>query len=251
MISIIVPSYNQGKFIGETIQSIVGQNYPNLECIVMDGGSTDETVDVLKSFGDRISWVSKKDNGQTDAINKGIAKSKGEIIAYLNSDDVYLPNTLNTIAEYFMEHPQVEWLTGDYFIIDENGKKIQSYVQWYKTFLRQTPAISTLSVANYIIQPSTFWRRSLHKKIGYFDEGLLYCMDFDFWMRAIQRSKPAILPNHFSLFRIHGGSKGGKQYEKQFKEEHVVMKRYIHNPVLRILHHIHAFGIVAIYKLIK
>lgn len=250
-ISVITPSYNQGHLIEETIQSVLNQNYPNLEYIVMDGGSTDNTVEVLKRYKDQLSFVSKKDKGQTDAINQGIAKSSGEILMYLNSDDVMLPNTLNTVGEYFAQNPNAMWLTGDYFIIDEQGKKIQSFVANYKKALRNLPSFNLLSIANFIIQPSTFWRRELGKEIGKFDENLHLCMDYDFWMRAIQKHQLHVLPNHFSLFRIHGTSKGGTQYEKQFSEEHDVMLRYNQNILLRFLHKIHAGLIILTYKLIK
>lgn len=250
-ISVITPSYNQGHLIEETIQSILNQNYPNLEYIVMDGGSTDNTVEVLKKYKDQLSFVSKKDKGQTDAINQGIARSTGEILMYLNSDDVMLPNTLNTVGEYFLSNTDAMWLTGDYFIIDAEGKKIQSFVANYKKFLRNFPLFNVLSIANFIIQPSTFWRKKLGVEIGKFDEQLHLCMDYDFWMRAIQKYPLHVLPNHLSLFRIHGTSKGGTQYEKQFNEEHTVMLRYNQNIVPRILHKIHAGLIILVYKLIK
>lgn len=250
-ISIITPSYNQGHFIKETIDSVLKQNYPDLEYIVMDGGSTDTTVSVLKSYGNKVSWVSKKDKGQTDAINQGIKKSSGEIVAYLNSDDVMLPNTLHTVAEYFIHNKSAMWLTGDYFIIDANGNKIQSFVANYKKILRTFPNKHILSVANFIIQPSTFWRRSLMDNIGFFREDLHYVMDFEYWMRVIQKYPIHILPNHFSLFRIHGDSKGGALFEKQFIEEHTVVSEYVKNPFIKLLHKIHATLIVWIYKIIK
>lgn len=250
-ISIITPSFNQGHFIKETIDSVLNQNYPNLEYIVMDGGSTDNTVEILKSYGNKITWVSKKDKGQTDAINKGLKKATGDIIAYLNSDDVYLPNTLNTVSEYFVNHQDAFIVTGDYFIIDANGKKIQSYVATYKKMLRKNPTIEKLAIANYIIQPSTFWRKEVFKEVGLFDESLRYCMDFDYWLRTMKLFKLHVLSNHFSLFRIHGESKGGALFVKQFDEEHQVVLKHISNPIIRLLHKIHASMIVLAYKLIK
>jgi glycosyltransferase involved in cell wall biosynthesis len=250
-ISVITPSYNQGEFIKETIDSVLSQNYPNLEYWVIDGGSKDNTVAILKSYGNKIKWVSEKDRGQTHAINKGLRRATGSILTYLNSDDVYLPNTLNTVAEFFSNNPAAMWLTGDYFIIDATGKKIQSFIANYKKLLRQKPTLTRLAVANYIIQPSTFWRRELFKKIGFFDESLRYCMDFDYWMRTIKKYPPAILPNHFSLFRVHKGSKGGGSYDKQFSEEHKIVKKYVKNPLLVFAHKIHMTVTVLIYKLIK
>lgn len=250
-ITIITPSYNQGSFIRETIESVLSQGYPNLEYIVMDGGSTDNTLSILKSYGKKIIWTSKKDHGQTDAINKGIKKSTGDIIAYLNSDDVYLPNTLFTIAEYFISHGDAQWVTGDYFIIDAQGNKIQSFVEMYKRVLRIKPTFEKLCVANYIIQPSTFWRRSIMKKVGLFDDTLRYCMDYDYWMRLISISPPHILSSHLSLFRIHIGSKGGSQYAKQFGEEHEIVRKYTSNPLLLIGHKLHANAIVTAYNFMK
>jgi glycosyltransferase involved in cell wall biosynthesis len=250
-ISIITPSYNQAHFIQETIDSVLSQNYPNLEYLIMDGGSTDNTVKILKSYGNKIKWISKKDKGQTDAINQGIKKTSSDIVAYLNSDDVMLPNTLHTVAKYFINNEDAMWLTGDYFIIDEDGNEIQSLVVKYKRFLRLFPNKSILSIANFIIQPSTFWRRSLMDQIGLFDDSLHYCMDFDYWMRSISHYPISILPNYFSLFRIHGQSKGGSMYGKQFTEEHELVKRYNKSPLIRFLHKIHVTLIISIYKLIK
>lgn len=250
-ISIITPSYNQGHLIGETIESVVSQNYPNFEHIVIDGASTDDTVDILKNYDEQITWVSEPDDGQADAINKGLEMASGDIITYLNSDDVYLPNTLNTVAEYFRDHQEAMWLTGDYFIIDEYGNKIQSYIAAYKRFLRKNPTFTRLCIANYIIQPSTFWRKELTKKIGLFNEQLEYCMDFDYWLRAMQEHPLHTVPTHFSLFRIHQSSKGGALYQKQFAEEHQVVLQYTQHPIIRILHRIHAFLIVLAYNFVK
>jgi glycosyltransferase involved in cell wall biosynthesis len=250
-ISIITPSFNQGQFIEETIKSILDQNYPNLEFWVMDGGSNDSTVSILKKYGDRIKWVSQPDKGQTDALNKGLHKITGDIIAYINSDDAYLPNTLHTVAEYFEKNPGCDWLTGDYFIIDERGQKMQSWIANYKKILRLHPNRNTLAVANYIAQPSTFWSKAAFKKVGFFNDKLRYCMDFEYWLRLMEQYQLHVSDRHFSLFRIHGQSKGGAQYVKQFREEHQVVNTFITNPIVRLLHAVHAEMIILIYKLIK
>jgi len=254
-ISIITPSFNQAQFIEETVKSVVEQNYPNLEYIIKDAGSTDGSLEIIKKYASRypkiIKWISKKDKGQTDGINQGIKMATGDVLAYLNSDDVYLPNTLQTVAEEFIKHPEAMWITGDYFIIDNTGKKIQSYVAGYKELLRKKPTFIKLAIANYIIQPSTFWRRSLMKKIGIFDPSLRYCMDYDYWMRAIKQSPPIVMDRRFSLFRIHKTSKGGSQFDRQFKEEHQVLKRYTSNFPLLLLHKVHAQAIILAYRLVK
>lgn len=250
-ISIITPSYNQGSFIKQTIDSVLSQQYPNLEYWIIDGKSTDQTVDILKSYGKKINWISEKDKGQTDAINKGLKKITGDIVAYINSDDVYLPHTFFTVAKYFLQHPQAQWLTGDYEIIDEKGNIIQSFVADYKRMLRSFPSFSLLSIANFISQPSTFWRGEVVKKIGSFDVKLRYCMDFDYWMRLAQRYPLHVLKNKFSQFRIHRNSKGGSQYMQQFAEEQQVTEKYMPSTIILLLHKLHASAIVMAYKLLK
>lgn len=250
-ISIITPSCNQGKFIRQTIDSVLSQDYPNLEYIVIDGQSNDNTLDILKSYGNRIKWISEKDNGQTEAINKGIKMSSGEIIAYLNSDDYYLPETLFTIGNYFMTHEECMWLTGDYEIVNEKGETIQSYICWYKKLLRNFSSYWIFCVANFIIQPSTFWRRNIVNKIGYFDDNLHYEMDYDYWLKIWKKYQLHILPYRLSAFRIHSASKGFLFYDKQFAEEYKVVARYTKNKFILNLHKLHSYFIVLIYKLIK
>jgi glycosyltransferase involved in cell wall biosynthesis len=250
-ISIITPSFNQGKFIKETIESVLNQNYPNLEYWIIDGGSTDNTVKILKSYKNKIKWVSEKDKGQTDALNKGLKKVSGEIIAYLNSDDAYLPNTFYAVVDLFQKNPKAMWLTGDYFIIDEHGKKMQPFVAEYKRWWRKSPSFSSLAIANFIVQPSTFWRKKVIKEIGLFNVQWRYCMDYDYWLRIIKKYPLLVSNHHFSLFRIHNQSKGGSQFDKQFKEEHTVLTQQSQNSLLLMLHWFHAQAIVLAYRLLK
>jgi glycosyltransferase involved in cell wall biosynthesis len=249
--SIIIPSFNQGHFISETINSILNQSFKNIEVLVIDGGSTDQTIEILKKYGDRIKWISEKDRGQTHAINKGIERVRGEIVAYLNSDDYYLVNTLETVAGIFYNRKDVQWVTGDYLIVDEHGKEIHSMVSKYKAVFRKRLSFNSLSVMNTVIQPSTFLRRSFVKELGLFNEELRYTMDYEYWLRAIQRSKPVVIKEKLSVFRIHGMSKGGSQYKKQFDEEMLVAKRFQRNPFLLLLHGLHNSLIKFIYHFIK
>ena len=251
LITVITPSYNQGQFIKETIESVLGQHYPFLEYWVMDGGSTDNTVKILKSYGQRINWISQKDKGQTDAINKGMKKAKGEIVCYLNSDDVMMPGALLTVAEAFLKNPNALWMTGDYIIIDAQGKEIQSFVRGYKRFFRNWNRKSLFFILNFINQPSTFWKRSAFKKIGYFNENLKYCMDYDFWLRLYSQQTPVVTEVTLSKFRIHSVSKGGSQYKQQFSEETKVLSVYTKNSAIRALHQLHSAAIVAVYNMIK
>lgn len=250
-ISIITPSYNQGTFIRETIESVLSQNYPNLEYWVIDGGSTDDTVSILKSYGSQLHWISEKDNGQTDAINKGLARVTGDIIAYLNSDDIYLPGTLEMVATTFIENPQALWISSDGLIINARGREIQRFVRLYKTILRFVGSAWLLAIANYIVQPSTFWRARVHAHIGQFDTSLRYCMDYDFWLRLSKYATPHFLARPLACFRIHGESKGGAQFEKQFIEEYEVARRHTTNGVILLLHKLHASAILCVYRMIK
>lgn len=250
-ITVITPSFNQGNFIEETIKSVLNQNYPNLEYWVFDGGSSDQTIKILKKYQKKLNWVSKKDRGQTDAINKGMKRAKGEIVCYLNSDDVFLPGTLMTVADFFSNTPSSLWVTGDYTIIDANGKTIQPFVTAYKTFIRNLGLDWLLYIANYINQPSTFWRRSVFSEVGYFDQSLRYCMDYDLWLRLVKLQTPHLLPQPLSAFRIHEKSKGGAQYEAQFEEENQVVNRYTRNILLTTLHKLHSTVTVNAYKILK
>lgn len=248
--SVITPSYNQARYIEETILSVIGQNYPNLEFMVIDGGSTDGTLDILKKYEDRLTWSSEPDNGQADAINRGLSMASGDILTFLNSDDTYLPGVLHLVAEQFSQSG-CQWLTGDYRIVDQNSRKMQDFVVNYKTFWRNFSSERMLSVLNYIIQPSTFWSRALWEATGPLDVSLRYAMDYDFWMRAIRLAPPLVIHRPLSAFRIHMDSKGGSQYEEQFDEEIQVLRRYNRSKVIDWVHRGHNSLIKLAYRLIK
>ena len=138
-ITVVMPSYQQAQFLKEALDSILSQNYPKLELIVVDGGSTDGSVEILKSYGDRIRWVSEKDQGQSDALNKGFRMASHELLGWLNSDDLYEPEALWIAGKFFSEHPVTMWAIGDCTIIDENGREIRSWVsRWNDKLHRRT-----------------------------------------------------------------------------------------------------------------
>lgn len=264
-ISIITPSYNQVQFIGKTIESILSQQYPNIEYIIMDGGSTDGTQEILKQYEVKIKklqrskncnvrsfhWVSENDKGQVDAINKGLRMATGDIVTYINSDDYYTLGAIQNVMRIFRNRRNVDWITGDCIIVDENGHSIQNSIRIYKKFLRHFLLRTALFIVNPIAQPSTFWRKEMIVKAGYFDEELRYAFDYDFWIRLMKHSLPFVSNNVFSCFRIHKASKGGKEYVRQFAEEQRVAKRYTSNKLLLVLHRIHIMIIVFMYNIIK
>lgn len=250
LVSIVIPTLNQGQYIEETILSILNQTYKNCECLVIDGGSTDDTIKILDGFGKKITYVSEKDSGQSDAINKGLKLARGDIHGYLNSDDFLYESAIESVVDVLGDDKAL-WATGDYSIVDENGRSIQGAIVLYKKLLRLISSKSLIRIANYIIQPGTFWKRELQEEIGYFDTSLHYAMDYDFWLRAFQIKSPVILRKKLSSFRVHEKSKGGAQFEKQFDEEMLVLKRYCDNKTIIKIHHLHNELIKFVYRIIK
>lgn len=186
-ITVITPSYNQGHFIEETICSVVSQNYSNLEYFIIDGGSSDETVEIIKKYESRITyWVSEPDRGQTHAINKGLARATGDIIAYINSDDYYLPGTFHEVARYFQEYPETDLLHGRCQYVDETGKKIGEQFGDIQTFEEVLDLWSIWWKNRQFVQPEVFWSRRIFDRIGFFNESLYYVMDYEYWLRIIQ-----------------------------------------------------------------
>lgn len=197
--SIVTPSFNQAHLIERTIRSVLDQAYPNIEYIVQDGGSQDGTSDVLKRFADRLHhWDSTPDAGQTDAINRGFRHASGEIMAYLNSDDVLLPGALNAVATYFADHPEIDAVYGHRVLIDEQDREIGRWI-----LPRHDDGV--LSWADYIPQETLFWRRSAWEKAGgKFDESFHFAMDWDFLLRLRDAGvKFSRMPRFLGAFRVH------------------------------------------------
>lgn len=175
-VSIVTPSFNQGRFIERTINSVASQSGAEIEHVVIDGGSTDNTVEILKSFTPSVQWVSEKDKGQSNAVNKGILSTDGEIIGWLNSDDVYYPGTIARIVAYFEANSDVDLVYGKADHIDADGNPFELYPteQW---------DFEKLKEICFICQPAMFFRRSVIEKYGQLDESLNYCMDYEYWLR--------------------------------------------------------------------
>ena len=175
-LTIVTPSYNQGKYIKRTIDSVLSQDIDDMEYIIVDGGSTDATLDIIKSYGTQIVWKSEKDKGQTDAVNKGIRQATGDIIGWLNSDDIYFPHALKKVMQVFNDNPNVNVVYGNAQHIAEDDSYIEDYYSEPYNYER-------LKSICYICQPSVFFRKSVVDKYGYLDDTLNYCMDYEYWLR--------------------------------------------------------------------
>jgi glycosyltransferase involved in cell wall biosynthesis len=211
-ISIITPSFNQGEFIEETIRSILLQNYPNFEYFVVDGVSTDDTIVTLNKYEKYLSWISESDEGQTDAINKGLKRATGDIIAYMNSDDIYLPGTFYKIAEFFKQNPDVDMVYGNVVHIN---KKSDIY-EYPKTEQVTLEKIFTFNI--YIPQPTVFLRKSLIEDIGFFDKNLHLAMDYDYWIRVIPNHKIIYFKEFLAGARIYPEAKSSS-LDCEYKDE--------------------------------
>lgn len=248
--SVVIPVFNQVKFIKQAVDSVLNQKDVDLECIVVDGGSNDGTVEILKNYKDkRLMWKSEKDTGLSNAVNKGLRQVTGDIITFLGSDDYYDLDALKKIEEFFKNNKKCLCVNADYRIVNPEGVEIQSLVVLYKRILRNLPwQRKLLGITNFIIQPSTFWRKKLMDKVGLIDENLKYCMDYDYWMRIVKFTKIFILNECIVSYRIHPNSNRGASFVKLFIEDNMVVKKYITNPIILFLHNLHNSMTVFIYK---
>jgi hypothetical protein len=264
-ISIVTPSLNQAGFLEETIRSVLDQGYPNLEYMIVDGGSTDDSLRIIRKYERWLAWwVSEPDSGMYQAINKGFARSTGEIMAWLNADDKYLPWTLETVADLLNALPQVEWLTSVVHLYwDTCGRVVKS--QEHAGFSRQLVLQGGTLLASgwpswaFIQQESTFWRRSVWERAGgHLDAQLSLAGDFDLWMRFARLAELYSVPVPLAGFRMHSAQKTARQMEQYLAEARQCFRRHGGRPpgllrglllkhtgkLLRYLQRLHAYATV-------
>lgn len=221
-LSIVTPSFNQAEFIERTVKSVLDQNYPDLEYWVMDGGSTDGTLDILRRYEGRLHWVSEKDHGQSDAINKGWARCTGEVIAWNNSDDTYEPGSFDAVMKVFQENPDVDFVIGDGQVIDEADRVLRRY--------RCGPFNARNLIrmgVSYVFSQAAFFRRSLLQDVGGLDLTLHYAMDYDLWCRIGPVAKTVYLPQVLGNFRVQSESKTWTNRRPMLEESRRVRQRYM------------------------
>jgi glycosyltransferase involved in cell wall biosynthesis len=203
LVSIVTPSFNQAEFLLDTIDSVLNQDYANVEYIIVDGGSTDGSVAVIEQFAEHLAWwVSEKDHGQTDAINKGFEHAKGQILAWINSDDTYEPGAIAAAVEYLLKHPDVGMVYSNANYINEQGRVIGKFPAAQTDYHRLQQGYV------HIPQQTAFFRRTLWQEVGPLDPSFYFAMDYDLWVRIASRSKVKYLPDKtWANFRLHMSAK--------------------------------------------
>lgn len=219
LVSIVTPCRNAAQFIEETIASVLAQDYPRIEYIVMDGGSTDGTLDILRRFEGRLRWVSGHDRGAADAINRGFSISYGEIFAYLNADDLYLPGAVSTAVRALEDHPESAVVYGDAWWIDESGDRIAPYP--VRDFDR-----ALLSRECFICQPASFLRHGAFENVGGMDPDVDLTFDYELWMRLSRTYTMRRIPETLALSRMHRSNKSLGQRREVFRETFRVLRRH-------------------------
>src|SRR3990172_2353225 len=227
-ITVVTPSYNQGQFLEQTVLSVLNQGYPDLEYIVRDGGSTDGSVEILRKYTGRIHyWRREKDKGQADAVKRGFERATGEILCWVNSDDILIPGALSAVGEYFASNPDTELLVGGCVQIDERGEL------WKDRKNRLAFNLGTevthhqlLFIGCRFAQPASFWKRSVFFEVGGFDTSLRFCFDYDMYLRMTKRKPGTRLPRFLAAFRVHLASKSSTLTEIRSKENQILYQRF-------------------------
>lgn len=221
-ITVVTCSYNQAEFLECTIDSVLSQNYSNLEYIIIDGGSDDGSQDIIKKYEGRLSyWISEPDEGQTDALIKGFNKATGDVCCWLNSDDLFEPHTLQEVSDFFVSNPEAEIVYGDATWIGRDGSYIKPKKEHgFNRFI-------WMHDYNYIPQPSTFWRRKVYEQVGGLDKSFDLVMDADLWIRFADVTNIHHVPKLWSRMRFYPEQKNQRLREKSNLEDIVIRQRYI------------------------
>lgn len=253
-ISIITPSYNQVEYLGQVIDCVRGQRGDfDVEHIVVDGGSTDGSVELLREQGERLKWISEPDEGQSDAINKGLRLATGEIIGWLNSDDIYLEGCFAKVSQVFAAEPQTQWAYGKVRIVDEQNNEIRRWITKYKNSRMKSFSFAKLLTENWISQMGVFWRREFGEQVGELRTDLHYTMDYDLWLRMGTLAPGRFIDGYLAAFRWYPTSKSGHAFDVQMTEGLQVAIQHAHGkyPWSIFCHRFNRFKIVTAYHLLR
>lgn len=220
-VSVVTPSLNQGRFIRAAIDSVLAQDYPDIEYLVVDAGSTDGTLETLASYGDRIQWISEPDRGQADGVDKGIRRLSGDVIGWLNADDVYLPDAVSTAVSVLREHPNSAGVYGQAQYIDVDGAVIGPCDQ-----VEPFDADRLVNVLDFIVQPATFFTRVAYTASGGLDRTLDYCLDYDLWIRMAKAAPFQFVPSILAGVRIYPETKTASGGLPRLHEIEAMIRRH-------------------------
>lgn len=220
IVSIVTPSYNQGEFLEDTIRSVLEQDYESIEYVIIDGGSSDNSLEIIKKYADRLAYyVSEPDNGQTEAINKGFARANGQIFAWLNSDDTLEPGAVSEAVEFLQANPEIGMVYGDANYIDQHGNRIGRFPAAQTGYKRLRQGYV------HIPQQSSFWRAELFRQVGPLDEDVYFAMDYDLWVRLAKVSELKYHRRTWANFRLHAGAKTIAEDDRCWPEMVEIHKR--------------------------
>ena len=218
-VSIVTPSLNMGRFLEETIRSVLEQDYPSLDYLVMDGGSSDSTLNLLRRYDGRLRYISAPDRGQADAVNCGFALTSGSIFAFLNADDTYLPGALAAVVQAFQDHPEAGVIYGDAWHVNEDGRRLSRYpVEPFDA--------RNLARRCFICQPAAFFRREVFAACGMLDSSLRFSFDYDLWIRIARHYPMVKLDRFLAASRLHSASKTVRDTAPAMRETIEMLRRH-------------------------
>jgi GT2 family glycosyltransferase len=253
LVSVVIPCFNSEKYIAQTIESVIAQNYSPIEVIIQDGGSKDGTVDIIKDYACKhsfIKWESQKDKGQCDAINKGMEMANGDILTYINSDDLYENEAFEKVVRVYSQKPDLLWVAGQGRVIDEKQKEIVGLVTRLKNILLKINKYELLLVVNYLMQPAVFLTKEAYRKYGPFD-GDSFVMEYDLWLRLGKVRMPHVLSAKLASFRLSAGNITSTRTAKLLKFDFEIVRKHTKNNLLLFFHYLGNMGRLVVLKFVN
>lgn len=253
-ISVVIPSFNKVRYISKTLDSILAQSYKNFEVIIQDGGSSDGTVEIIKKYANKypkvISWESKKDKGQLDAINKGLKKATGDIVTYINADDVYAKGSFGKVSGAYHQSPNALWFAGRGIVINKDGHEIAKLITLYKNFALSLNSRYYLLITNYLMQPSVFLTRDIYKKYGPFTGTRDFITEYDMWLKLAKEKMPFVINKVISKFRIESETKTKRMFIPLLAQDNKIVRKYTKNKIILFLHNLHNVSRIIVEKFV-